>query len=285
MQRFGKFDRFLHPGMHILKWPMEREAGRISTRIQQLDVDCETKSRDHVFIRIHVSIQYQTNSTHLYESYYSLSSPIRQFTSYARDIVRSTMPRLDLDDIFSAQDSIAQNFHDWLNDSMNQYGYLVHHVLITRIRPNEHVQQSMNEIVVSKRMKESMSHKAEAIKIEIVMNAEAKAEQDYLIGVGVAKARREIVRGMLDTVSERNNGVSAKCAMDLLLLTQYYSVLEDLRGCEDKNNATGDECVGDTTSSTSLLLNHMPDTVSNLTETVRECFGSTTTKTANLIEL
>jgi hypothetical protein len=142
----------------------------------------------------------------------------------------------------------------------------------------------MNEIVVSKRMKESMSHKAEAIKIEIVKNAEAKAESIYLIGVGVAKARREIVRGMLDTVSERNNGVSAKCAMDLLLLTQYYSVLEDLRGCEDKNNATGDECAGDT-SSTSLLLNHMPDTVSNLTETVRECFGSTTTKTANLIEL
>ena len=288
MQRFGKFDKFLHPGMHILKWPMEREVGRISMRIQQLDVDCETKSRDHVFIRIHVSIQYQTNSTHLYESFYTLSSPIRQLTSNVHDIVRSTMPQLDLDDIFSAQDTIAQNFHDSLNDSMNQYGYLVHRVLITRISPNEHVQQSMNEIVVSKRMKESMSHKAEAIKIEIVKNAEAKAEREYLIGVGVARERREVVRGMRDTVSsKRNNGVSTKTAMDLLLLTQYYSVLEDLRGCsKDKKSATGgDECVEDTTSSTTLLLTHMPDTVSNLTETVRECFGSTTTNTANLIEL
>jgi regulator of protease activity HflC (stomatin/prohibitin superfamily) len=289
MQRFGKFDKFLHPGMHILKWPMEREAGRISMRIQQLDVDCETKSRDHVFIRIHVAIQYQTNSTHLYESFYTLSSPIRQLTNNVHDIVRSTMPQLDLDDIFSAQDTIAQNFHDSLNDSMNQYGYLVHHVLITRIWPNEHVQQSMNEIIVSKRMKESMTHKAEAIKIEIVKNAEAKAERDYLIGVGVAKARREIVRGMRDTVSSErnnNNGVSTKTAMDLLLLTQYYSVLEDLRGCKGKKNATGDECVEDTTtSSTTLLLTHMPDTVSNLTETVRECFGSTTANTANLIEL
>lgn len=284
MQRFGKFDKFLHPGMHILKWPMEREAGRVSMRIQQLDVDCETKSRDHVYLRMHVSIQYQTNSTHLYESFYTLSSPIRQFTSNVHDIVRSTMPQLDLDDIFSAQDTIAQNFHDLLNDSMNQYGYLVHHVLITRIWPNEHVQQSMNEIVVSKRMKESMSHKAEAIKIEIVKNAEAKAERDYLIGVGVAKARREIVRGMRDTVNERNNGVSTKCAMDLLLLTQYYSVLEDLRGCKDKKSATDDACVEDT-SSTSLLLTHMPDTVSNLTESVRECFQSTTPNTENLIDL
>jgi hypothetical protein len=140
----------------------------------------------------------------------------------------------------------------------------------------------MNEIVVSKRMKESMSHKAEAIKIEIVKNAEAKAEREYLLGVGVARERREIVRGMRDTISRKrnNNGVSTKTAMDLLLLTQYYSVLEDLR-------ATDDECVEDTTaSSTSLLLTHMPDTVSNLTETVRECFGSTTTNTtANLIEL
>jgi hypothetical protein len=148
----------------------------------------------------------------------------------------------------------------------------------------------MNEIVVSKRMKESMSHKAEAIKIEIVKNAEAKAEREYLIGVGVARERREVVRGMRDTISSErnNNGVSTKTATDLLLLTQYYSVLEDLRGCsKDKKNATDDECVEDTTaSSTSLLLTHMPDTVSNLTETVRECFGSTTTNTtANLIEL
>lgn len=137
-----------------------------------------------VFIRVHVSIQYQTNSTHIFESFYSLQSPTRQLTTQAHDILRSTLPQLELDDIFSSQGSIAAELHGALNDNMNQYGYLVHHALICEIKPNDHVKQSMNEIEASKRMKEAMPHKAEAVRIEKVKDAEARAERAFLNGVG-----------------------------------------------------------------------------------------------------
>jgi hypothetical protein len=253
-----------------------------------------------VFIRVHVSIQYQTNSTHLFESFYSLASPTRQFTAHVHDMIRSTMPRLDLDDIFSAQDSIASEFHQSLNDCMNRYGFLVHRALITRILPNEHVKRSMNEVHASKRTKEAMPHKAEAVRILAVRDAEARAERAHLIGVGVARERREIAKGMRDVVDDVVGGggdgggvsVSARGAMDLLLLTQYYDVLMDLKGAQRGRYGDADaddECQENHEgTSTSLFLMHMPDAVSRLTETARECFVSATgdaVRVENLLDL
>lgn len=254
-----------------------------------------------VFIHVHVSIQYQTNSTHLFESYYSLSSPTRQLTSHVHDMIRSTMPRLDLDDIFSAQDMISYDFHRYLNEIMNPSGFLVHHALITRILPNEHVRRSMNEIQASKRTKEAMPHRAEAVRISTVKDAEAGAKRAHLIGIGVARERGEIARGMRDAVDGIVGGVggggvsvSAKGAMDLLLLTQYYDVLTDLgRPRWGREGDDGGECREEShggTTSTSLFLMHTPDVVSRLSETARECFGSTNTvgdavRVENLLDL
>lgn len=317
MQRFGKFETIMRPGLHVLKWPMEREAGRIGMRIKQLDIDIETKSRDHVFIRVHASIQYQTNSTHLYESFYSLQSPARQLTTLTHDILRSTLPQLDLDDIFSSQDSIALELHRSLNGNMNQYGYIIHNALICQIRPNDHVKRSMNEMEVSKRMRQAMPQKAEAVMIEKVKEAEARAEQAHLNGIGVARQRGAIASGMREVVEsvvsgkggEGNNGddnndvVSAKVAMDLLLLTQYFDVIAELavpgrRGGfggkeEDAPTADGGGEKDDNRGgpSTSLFLMHMPETVSQLSATARECFAppasssSPTVKVENLLEL
>lgn len=298
LQRFGKFERMLHPGFHFMKWPMEREAGRISMRIRQLDLNCETKSKDHVFLRVHVSIQFQANSTHLFESFYSLTSPTRQLTTHTHDVIRSSLPQLNLDDIFSSQDSIALELHRSLNGVMNEYGFLIHHALITKIWPNEHVKESMNEMEASKRMKEAMPQKAEAVMIQAVKEAEARAERAHLNGVGVARERREIARGMKDVIvestptgSHSSVAISSKDVMDLLLLTQYLDVLSDLSGHRGvkKSFATttgpGQEDENESGPSASLFMTHMPETVAQLSETARKCFGSDTVQTENLLNL
>lgn len=265
-------------------------------RVRQLDVDIETKSKDHVFIRVHVSIQYQTNSTHLFESFYSLQSPTRQLTTLTHDVLRSTLPQLELDDIFSSQNSIALELDRYLNNNMNEYGYIIDHALICQIRPNDHVKESMNEMQASKRMKEAMPHKAEAVRIEIVKAAEARAERFYLNGVGVSRERVAIAHGMkqvMDDVvknaSEINTTVSTKGVMDLLLLTQYFDVMAELNGVRGgKNGATAAEGPGDESPTSSLFLMHMPETVSQLSATARKCFASATkdaVKEENLLGL
>lgn len=267
-------------------------------RMRQLDVDCETKSKDHVFLRVHVSIQYQTNSTHLFESFYSLKSPTRQLITHTYDIMRSTLPQLELDDIFSSQDSIALELHRSLNGTMNKYGYMIHHTLITKISPNDHVKASMNEMEASRRMKEAMPQKAEAVRIQVIKDAEARAERAHLIGVGVARERREIAKGMKGVADSvvRNadtSGVtiSSKGVMDLLLLTQYFDCLTELnsdRGVKKYREPDDEGQENDSTPTSSLFLMHMPETVSHLTATARECFGSATcdaVKVENLLDI
>ena len=265
--------------MHFIKWPYEREAGRISIRISQLDLHCETKSKDHVFVTVRVSIQYQANSHQLFESFYSLSSPNSQLTAFTLDTLRSKLPQMDLDDIFASFDDIALDLHRTLNGSMNKYGFTIHHALLTQIQPNEHVRQSMNEMQASKRMKEAMPHKAEAKRVELVKEAEAKAERAFLNGIGVANQRKALAAGMRgivqDAQSSSDVSVSAKEVMDLLLLTQYFDVLTSL-------NETGREREENTST---LLLSHTPDTVRQLQNVAKECFGSSVedVKVANLL--
>ena len=249
-----------------------------------------------VFLRVHVSIQYQVNSTHLYESFYSLSSPIRQLTTHINDIIRSTLPQLDLDDIFSSQDSIAFELHHSLNGTMNQYGYVIHHSLITKINPNDHVKASMNEMEASKREREAMPQKAEAVRIKLVKDAEGRAERAYLNGLGVARERKAIAMGMKDvaySVVSQKGGVdndiddrqvvnNTLSVMDLLLLTQYMDVLTELNG----RRRRGTEGVEEEEEGSALFLTHMPDTVSQLSATVRECFTDCdTVKVDNLLDL
>jgi len=264
-------------------------------RIRQLDVVCETKSKDHVILRIHVTVQYQTNAPHLFESFYSLSSPMRLLTTLIHDIIRSNLPQLELDDIFSSQDSIALDLYRSLNGSMNSYGYLIHHALITQIEPNEHVKESMNEMEASRRMKLAMPHKAAAAKVQTVKEAEARAERAYLLGVGVSRQRQAIAHGMKDVAGNVIHGVDgtvaipAKAAMDLLLLTQYFDVLaelKDVRPFRPSGNADVDDNP-EQPSPSSLLLSHMPETVTQLSAAARECFGSGVeqVKVENLLEL
>ncbi len=281
--------------MHAIKWPMERVAGRVSVRVQQLDVDCVCKSLDHVFLDVSVSIQFQANIHQLFQSFYSLSSPSRQLITHTLDVLRSTLPKMHLDDIFASQESIALDLHRTLNGHMNQYGFMIQYALLTRIHPQDNVRQSMNEIEASKRMKEAMPHKAEAIKVECVKKAEASAERAYLHGVGIARQRREIARGMIETMKSLNESyndstISTKATMDLLLLTQYLDVLTAVGGSskrvEDKSPSDGGND-GDSPSTSSLLLSHMPDTVFQIQDALSKQFVAATNpvKVENLLEM
>jgi regulator of protease activity HflC (stomatin/prohibitin superfamily) len=272
LEQFGKFDRVLDPGMHFILWPYEREAGRVSIRIRQLDLHCETKSKDHVFVTARLSIQYQAISHHLFESFYSLSSPNDQLTALTLDTLRSKLPQMDLDDIFSSYDDIAIDLHRTLNGAMNKYGFVIHHVLLTQLQPNDHVRHSMNEIQASKRIKEAASHKAEANKVELVKDAEAKAERAYLNGVGIARQRKTLASGMQEVILDAqasNTSVSSKGVMDLLVLTQYIDVITSLNIGGKKDESDGDVHVN-----SSLILSHMPDIVGQLQDIVRESFAS-----------
>lgn len=228
MEDLGQFKRLLEPGLHIIPFPLSQVAGTLSLRIQQLDVTCETKTKDNVFVRVEVAVQYRVITENAYDAYYRLSDPRGQIQSYVFDVIRSNLPRMELDQAFASKKDLAEATLNQLQAVMKDYGYEIMNTLVTDLSPDARVKASMNEINASKRLKEAASHKAEADKVQQVKAAEADAEARYLSGLGVARQRKAIVAGLQESVAgfaDSVDGVSAKDVMDILVLTQYFDTL------------------------------------------------------------
>jgi len=231
IERWGKYQRLAQPGLGCVICPMEQIVGRLSFRVQQLDVRVETKTLDNVFLQTVVSVQYQILQEKVFEAFYALTNPTEQITAHVYDVMRSQLPTLELDAVFEAKEELALAVKNDLAETMNQYGYQILQALITDLDPDQRVKNAMNEINSSKRLKFAVAERAEGDKILQVKSAEAEAEAKYLSGVGVAKQRKAIVDGLKSSIVDFSGGVkgaTSKDVMDLLLLTQYFDMIRDV---------------------------------------------------------
>ena len=238
IQRLGKFNRISKPGLKLKIPFIEVIASKENLRIQQLDVDVETKTLDDVFVILKISVQYRVIENKVYEAYYELDDPHGQIASYIFDEVRAEVPKLGLDDVFGKKDDIALAVRENISSQMGQYGYKIVKTLITDINPDELVKASMNKINAAMRDKEAAFQEAEGEKIRIVKRAEAEADSKRLSGEGIAQQRLEIVRGFKESVEDFQKAlqdVDPQEIMQFVLMTQYFDTLTAI-GANENNN-------------------------------------------------
>ena len=229
VERFGKFIGIRNSGIQLKVPLIDRIAGRINLRIQQLDVIVETKTKDDVFVRLKISVQFQVIKDKVYEAFYKLENPHDQITSYVFDVVRAEVPKMKLDDVFERKDDIAIAVKRELNQAMLDYGYDIIKTLVTDIDPDIQVKNAMNRINAAEREKVAAEYEAEAERIKIVAKARAEAESKRLQGQGIADQRREIARGLEESVDVLNNvGINSQEASALIVVTQHYDTLQSI---------------------------------------------------------
>lgn len=227
IERFGKYQGVAHEGLNWKIPFIDRIAVRRSLRIMQQDIEVETKTRDNVFVRTKVSVQYQIIRDKVSDSFYRLTDPVAQIESYIFDVVRSEIPKLSLDEVFESKDSVAHAIKESLEESMDDFGFQIIRSLITDIDPDEKVKNSMNEINAAERLREAALAKAEAEKIAIVKQAEAHAESKRLAGQGMANQRKEIALGLKTSIEDlKLTGIKNEEVLTILLITQHYDALE-----------------------------------------------------------
>ena len=250
LERFGRFHSIRHSGLQI-KIPLIYQIScRLSLKIQQLDVIIETKTLDDVFVRLKVSVQYKVIREKVYEAYYKLDYPHDQITSYVFDVVRAEVQKMKLDDVFVKKDDIAIAVKAELNDAMSDYGYDIIKTLVTDIDPDAQVKSAMNRINASEREKIAAQYEGDAQRILIVEKAKAEAESKRLQGQGIADQRREIARGLEESVEVLNKvGINSQEASALIVVTQHYDTLQSL---------------GEGTNSNLILLPNTPQAGSNM---------------------
>ena len=236
VERFGRFQSIRQSGLQLKIPLIDRIAGRLSLKIQQLDVIVETKTLDDVFVRLKISVQYKVVKEKVYEAFYKLDYPHEQITSYVFDVVRAEVPKMKLDDVFVKKDDIAIAVKTELNEAMMDYGYDIIKTLVTDIDPDAQVKEAMNRINASEREKIAAQFEGDAARILIVEKAKAEAESKRLQGQGIADQRREIARGLEESVEVLNKvGINSQEASALIVVTQHYDTLQSIGGESNSN--------------------------------------------------
>jgi len=257
LNQFGKFWKVAEPGMTFAPCCAGISvAGMMTLRVRQLDVSVETKTKDDVFVTFRISVQYQVAEGKAYAAFFRLADPARQISAYVCDVVRSTVPKLNLDQVFETKEEIATAVCDELSKTMTEIGYSIKEALVTDIEIDNRVKNAMNEINAAQRMRMAAVEKAEAEKIISVKAAEAEAESKHLAGLGLARQRKAIADGLRDSVTAFGDvpEASHQEIMDLLLITQYFDTLKEL---------------GEHSLSSTIFLPHSPGSVGDVAEQIR----------------
>ena len=250
VERFGRFLSIRNSGLQMKIPLVDKIAGRVSLKIQQLDVIVETKTLDDVFVKLKVSVQYVIIRSKVYEAFYILDFPHEQITSYVFDVVRAEVPKMKLDDVFVKKDDIAIAVKSELQDAMLDYGYDIIKTLVTDIDPDAQVKSAMNRINASEREKIAAQFEGDAARILIVEKAKAEAESKRLQGMGIADQRREIARGLEESVEVLNKvGIYSQEASALIVVTQHYDTLQ---------------AIGEETNTNLILLPNSPQAGSDM---------------------
>lgn len=260
IENCGKFSRVATAGFSCLTCPFETVRGVVSLQVQSQTIHCETKTKDNVFVNVEVNVMYKVVPEKVVSAFYKLTNHKDQINSYVFDVIRSTVPRLELDHVFASKTEIANAVMNQLQHLMADYGYEILAALVTELTPESRVKFAMNEIVAQQRLRLAAAEKAEAEKILQIKAAEADAESKYLSGLGIARQRKAIVDGLRDTVSHFNvaiHGSTPSDVMDLLLMIQYFDLLKDINGPGK-------------TGTSSLFLPHGPGSIKKLRETLRD---------------
>ncbi|MGT2808424.1 SPFH domain-containing protein [Streptococcus iniae] len=229
VERFGRYQKTASSGIHIrMPFGIDKIAARVQLRLLQTEIIVETKTKDNVFVTLNIATQYRVNEQNVTDAYYKLMKPESQIKSYIEDALRSSVPKLTLDELFEKKDEIALEVQHQVAEEMSTYGYIIVKTLITKVEPDAEVKQSMNEINAAQRKRVAAQELAEADKIKIVTAASAEAEKDRLHGVGIAQQRKAIVDGLAESIQElkeANISLNEEQIMSILLTNQYLDTL------------------------------------------------------------
>jgi regulator of protease activity HflC (stomatin/prohibitin superfamily) len=258
VERFGRFHKIASPGLNFKLPIFDRVAGRVTHRVRELEITVESKTKDDVFVDLLIAVQFLVRETDeaTKAAHYKLMNPQQQISSYVFDTVRAQVPEMPIDHVFSEKDKIADKVRERLQDIMEEFGYTIMQALVNDIQPDAEVKKAMNKVNASARLKEAAKNEAEAQKIRVIAAAEAEARAKELQGVGIARQRLAIAKGLKESVEACSEaGISPHEATKMVLLTQHYDTVTH---------------VGSQSKATVMMIPYTPTGMSNVGDQIMQ---------------
>jgi len=188
IERLGKYNREMQPGLSILLPGVERVVSHESLKERVLDIpsqQCITK--DNVSIEVDAVVYWQLIKHE--QGYYAVENLSSAMVNLVLTQIRTEMGKLDLDQTFTTRTEVNELLLKELDEATDPWGVKVKRVEMRDIIPSQGVKEAMEAQMTAEREKRAAILRSEGEKEAVLNNARAEAESLVLD----AQARKEAV--------------------------------------------------------------------------------------------
>src|SRR5574338_1144083 len=228
VERFGKFERTLTPGLSIIIPYFDKVAYKVVTKDIILDVpEQDVITRDNAVI-ITNAIAF-IKVTDPVKAVYGVTDFSEAIRNMSMTTLRSIIGEMNLDEALSNRDKSKARLRESIADEAVDWGLTVKSVEIQDIKPSESMQRAMEMQAAAERERKAVVTRAEGAKQSAILEAEARlesAKRDANAQVMLAEASAEAIRRVTAAIG------SETTPMMFLLGEKYIASLEKLGQAE-----------------------------------------------------
>jgi regulator of protease activity HflC (stomatin/prohibitin superfamily) len=231
VERLGKYDRQLQPGLSLVLPVLEKVVSHESLKERVLDIppqQCIT--RDNVGIEVDAVVYWQLLE-HA-RAYYAVDNLQAAMVNLVLTQIRAEMGKLDLDQTFTTRSEVNETLLQELDQATDPWGVKVTRVELRDIQPSRGVQQAMEQQMTAEREKraailrsegerDSQVNAARGRAEALLLDAEAQAKQQTLL----AQARADAATRLAEAIG--GNPAAAE-ALRLLLASDWMAMGEQM---------------------------------------------------------
>lgn len=144
VEKFGKFTHTIEPGFHF-NIPLVQKIIIVNNKKQTHRIISESsKTKDNVFVRTDLSVQYIINTKDSYQSYYSMDYTLDYLHSLCCNSIISFMSKYNLEEVYQNEEKLIDNVFSIAKRDMQPVGFSILSVAINEINPSKEVKERMD---------------------------------------------------------------------------------------------------------------------------------------------
>lgn len=266
IERLGKYDRTLGPGLHVVMPLIERPRGalwsffdhdgrryqRFTSYVMRIDMresvydfpKQNVITRDNVTMEISAILYYQITDPKA--AIYEVANLPEAIEKLTQTTLRNVIGAMDLDQTLVSRDFINEKLRVILDEASDKWGVKVNRVELQEVNPPADIRHAMEKQMRAERDRRALILEAEGTKAAAILKAEGIQESDVLQAKGEsqariinaeaeAEARLKIAQAEAHAIDMIKATVPAGDAVPYLLATQYIKTLpEMMQGKDDK---------------------------------------------------
>jgi len=175
VQRLGKFQRTLLPGLNIVIPFIDSVPYKVTTKDIVLDIPSqEVITQDNAVI-VANAVAY-INIVSPEKAVYGVEDYVLAIRNLIQTALRSIIGEMALDSALSSRDQIKAKLKEAISDDISDWGIVLKTVEIQDINPSQTMQSAMEEQAAAERQRRAAVTKAEGEKQATILEAEGRLE-------------------------------------------------------------------------------------------------------------